>query len=168
MLTLEQCARRAATRRNNQLKKTLPLLAEQWATTPEMEAERIAYQRAAAQDHLARMAEADRAQWHVGEERRAIAAEILAPEKWQFHEELWKRTYLYAKPETHGFDLANWWWQALKGTTWAFEHCPNQARHGDPTWWQPHWHFLREQFVDTIECPTCGMPHRLLSLKESK
>ena len=168
MLTLEQCARRAATRKNNKLKKTLPLLAEQWATTPEVEAERIVRQRAAAQEHLARLAQFTAEQRRIGEQRRLIAAKILAPEKWQHHADLWKRTHPYASPETHGFHLADWWWQALKGTAWAFAQCPNQARHSDPTWWEPHWHFLLEKFVDTVECPTCGMPHRLLSLEESK
>jgi hypothetical protein len=168
MLTLEQCARRAATRRNNKLKNKLPLLAEQWATTPEVEAERVVRQRAAAQEHLARLAQSDAEEWHIGEQRRLIAAKILAPEKWQHHADLWERTHPYAKPETHGFHLADWWWQALKGTSWAFQHCPNRTRHGDPTWWEPHWHFLLEQFVDTVECPTCGMPRTTPSLEEGK
>lgn len=158
MLTLQQCAQRAATRKNNRLKRDFPLLAEQWLTTPEAEAVRIAKQRSAAQEHLARLAQADIEQWRLGEEWRELALTLLPAEKWQFHTRLWEKTFPHAQPETHGSHLADWWWQALKGTTWAFEHCPNQARHGDPTWWEPHWHFLHERFVDTVECPTCGMP----------
>jgi len=168
MLTLEQCASRAAKRKNNKLERTLPLLAEQWATTPEAEMERIVRQRTAAQEHLKRMAEANVEQWHVGEQRRQIAAEILPAETWQHWASLWERTYPYAKPESDGYHLADWWWEALRGTSWAFENCPNLLRHCDPTWWQPHWHFLLEQFVDTVECPACGMPYELLSLEESK
>ena len=158
MLTLQQCGQRAATRKNNRLKRTLPLLADQWATTPAAEVERIIRQRAAAAAHLARLAEADRAQWCKGEELRVIAAEILPPEKWQYHADLWEKFHPRAKPEIHGAHLADWWWQALKGTSWAFEHCPNQARHSNPAWWKPRWHFLYESFVETLACPTCGMP----------
>jgi hypothetical protein len=158
MLTLQQCGQRAATRKNNRLKRTLPLLADQWSTTPEAEVVRIAQQRAAAQAHLTRLAEADAQQWRVGEERRAIAAEVLPAEAWQHYADLWKKTYPGATPETQGAQLADWWWQALRSTSWAFEHCPNQARHDDPAWWTPRWHFLRESFVETLACPTCGMP----------
>ncbi len=158
MLTLQQCGQRAATRKNNRLKRTLPLLADQWSTTPAAEVARITRQRAAAAAHLARLAEADRVRWHEGEERRAIATEILPPEKWQHHADLWEKFHPCAKPETHGAHLADWWWHALKGTPWASEHCPNRARHGDPAWWEPRWHFLHESFVETLACPTCGMP----------
>lgn len=158
MLTLQQCGQRAATRKNNRLKRDYPLLADQWTTTPAAEVERITRQHAAAAAHLERLAEANRVQWREGEELRALAGEILPAEKWQHYADLWERTYLYAKPETHGAHLADWWWYALKGTSWAFEHCPNQARHSDPAWWEPHWHFLHECFVETLVCPTCGMP----------
>jgi len=157
MLTLQQHGQRAATRKNNRLKRDYPLLADQWATTPAAEMARITRQRAAAAAHLARLAEADCVQWREGEELRAIAERILPPEKWQHYANLWERTYLYAKPDTHGAHLADWWWQALKGTSWAFEHCPHQTRHSDPAWWKPRWHFLYESFVEMLACPTCGM-----------
>jgi len=158
MLTLQQCGQRAATRKNNRLKRMLPLLADQWSTTPEAEVARITQQRAAAEAHLERLAQTTCAQWHTGEERRAVAREILPVEAWQRYADLWEKTYPGATPETHGAHLSDWWWQALRSTPWAFEHCPNRERHGDPAWWAPRWHFLRESFVETLACPTCGMP----------
>jgi hypothetical protein len=57
----EAVAKRAATRRNNRIKRALPLLADvipqEWLTTPEEQLWRIQYQRGVARDWLDKMQE---------------------------------------------------------------------------------------------------------------
>lgn len=155
---LQRAARSAATRRNNKLQRDLPLLADLWATTPEAEAERITRQRIAAQECFARLAAAEVERWGVGMERREIARTVLSAERWQDYDKLFHKIFPYAKPETDGARLADWWWYILKGTPYAFGHCPHRELHYDESWWESHWDFLLGQFVDTVICPTCGMP----------
>lgn len=166
-MEIEKVAARAAKRKNNKIAKRYPLFADQFAVTAEAEKERILRQRERAEVWKGRMAERSRKKWDEGLRMREAARQELGEEAFQRREELWMRWFGNAEPRYDGYRLVDFWWQALRGTAWAAENCPNKEKHGDPKWWEPHFNFLLGRYVETTECPTCGL-ERPKDLEEAK
>lgn len=164
-MDLDKLAQRAAKRKNNKIQKKYPLFANVFSTTPEEEKKRILRQREQAENHIEEMRKNSLKAWKRGEELKKIAQETLDLSVFQERENFWNRVYKNRVPEYDGADLADFWWSALKGTPYAFEHCPNKQRHTDPRWWGPQWNYLLETFVETEVCPTCHIP-KSLCIKE--
>ena len=159
-LTVEQRARRAVTRRNNKIAERYPLFAEQFATTYDDELARLRAQDTANKVYFAKMQVAEAQAWARGARRRRVAKRLLPREQFiELDAKFW-HTYPLAreKAQWFGAKFADWWWQALRGTPWAFEHCPNARYHNQPGWWMPRYNYLHKVFVTPIRCPTCGIP----------
>ena len=166
-MEIEKVAARAAKRKNNKMAKRYPLFAELFATTAETEKERILRQRERAEIWKNKMAELSRKKWKEGLWLKEIARENIPEHIFRKQEEFWEKTFENCDAEHDGHRLADYWWTALKGTKWAEENCPNNGRHSDPSWWKPYFNFLLEKYVETMECPTCGM-ERPKDLEETK
>lgn len=158
IVDIDKLAEMAARKKNRKIAERYPMFAEQFATTPEAEKERIILQREQAEKHLEALRKSDVEAWERGMMYRSVAREILPAEEWERHEKIWERWHPDATPEYNGCHLADFWWGALFGSEYAFEHCPNREMHDDPSWCrQPHWNYMANEFVETTECPTCGM-----------
>ena len=156
-MDIDKVAQRAAKRKNNKIAKRYPLFAEQFATTTEQEKERIIRQRARAEVASRRLKESSCVKWKQGVLLREIARRLLTAETFKEHDSIWEKFHKDRVPEYDGHILANFWFNALKGTDWAAENCPNKNRHNDPDWWRPYFHNVYQKFMETTECPTCGM-----------
>jgi hypothetical protein len=156
-MDIDKVAQRAAKRKNNKIAKRYPLFADQFATTPEAEKERILRQRARAEVAIHQSKERSWEKWKEGIRLREIARRLLSDDAFKEQDSLWQRFHKYRVPEYDGHILADFWFNALKGTDWAIENCPNRNRHNDPDWWRPRFHNVYQKFVETTECPTCGM-----------
>jgi len=156
-MTIEQIAQRAAKKKNRKIAERYPMFADVFATTPTAEKERIEKQHWQAERWIVWMRENSRRMWRKGMALKEVARDVLAEDEWNARERLWKRWHEDATDIYDGDHLTDFWWQSLKGTEWAFTHCPNADKHSLEDWWQPHWDFLRNDFVETVECPTCGM-----------
>ncbi len=162
-LTLEQRARRATTRRNNEIKKRYPLFAVEFATTPEAEAARLVKQGMQAEARFAEMRIFESGKWGQGARYRHVAKQLLTAERFSEVDSRFWKIYQMAreKVEWYGYRFADWWWIALRGYQWAFDNCPNREYHNEPLWWYPQWDFLQSAFVEPMKCPTCWMPRNL-------
>lgn len=151
-LTLDERAKRNTTRLNNKTRKRYPLFAEAFATTPDVQRERL--QRLG--EHAERATELLRqhslAAWQRGVERRAAIAQLVTPAvlaecdaKWEFMYGVGKT--FYKSPEQNGCYYADHWWQCAKqhALEWAQTHCPNAQFH--------EWNMYRREG----KCPTCGL-----------
>ncbi len=154
-LTIEQLAERSAKKKNRHLKEECPLFADQFATTPEQEAERIKRQQADSQQHIAKINEASREAYERGMKYRQAAYKLLGRKLWAERERAWlKRFPSGTIAEERGFDLADHWWCALKGTDYARENCPLcQQRNYQHSL---RFNYLTQQWEHVTHCPTCG------------
>ena len=150
----EQIAARAAARKNRKLKEECPLFWEHFATTEDQELQRVKRQHAEAEQHAQHMRERSREAYARGLEYREVARSILSEEVYARAERIWLRRFPEPDPDTQGWDLADHWWGALKGTEYAREHCPNAHKHKEG--WPPQYNHLLQRFVPTTRCPTCG------------
>jgi len=139
-MELDKLARIRAKQRNNKIAKKYPLFADQFATTVEKEKERIACQHAQAEKWIEKERKISMSDWERGMKLREVARQLLSEEKFAERERSWQRWFDYAKPEYDGHKLVTHWWNALRGTEYAFENCPHKDRHYDPEWWRPREH----------------------------
>ena len=154
-LTIEQLAERSAKRKNRRLQEECPLFADQFATTLEQEAERIRRQHADNQQHVAKIGEASREAYRRGMEYRQVAYKLLGRKRWVERERAWRKRFPDGvKPEERGFDLADHWWCALKGTDYARENCPLCKQRGYRH--SLRFNYLTQQWEHVTHCPTCG------------
>ena len=150
----EQLAARAANRKNRKLQNDCPLFWEHFATTPDQELERVKRQHAEAEQREQRMRERSREVYAKGVEYREAARTFLTEEAYLHAERAWLRRFPEPDPDSQGWDLADHWWNALKGTEYAKERCPNVHMHAKG--FPPQYNHLLQRFVSTTRCPTCG------------
>ena len=153
-ITDEQIAARAAARKNRKLKEECPLFWEHFATTADQELQRVKRQHAEAEQHAQRMRERSREAYARGIEYREVARALLSEEAYARAERIWLRRFPDPDPDRQGWDLADHWWGALKGTEYARERCPNAHMHKKG--WPPQYNHLLQRFVPVTRCPTCG------------
>jgi hypothetical protein len=163
-MDIETRAKRAAKRRNKKIAQRFPLFADQFATNPGAEKIRLEKLEVDVKAHFQRQDDSGRSRWLEGLKLRDIARQLLPDELWKSKENTWNRWHGNAKPEHDGHRIFDYWWQTLKGTSFAFQNCPHAARHGDPVWWEPRWNFLERDWVETGACPSCGLPRHLTLL----
>ncbi len=158
-LTLEQRAQRAAARKNNRIARRYPLFARQLSTTPAIEAARLRRNDAWYASVVARRGQQEAMFWARGTRLREVARHLCAVHFAACDARFW-RMYPGARRHAwqYGHRWADWWWQLLKGSQWAFDHCPHAALHQQAWWWRPHYNFASGALVETTHCPTCGMP----------
>jgi hypothetical protein len=113
-LTLDQRARRAATRKNNQIAGRYPLFADEFATTVEAERERILRQEAQGKRVIERLAQLGLAQWEKGQEMRRIAQQLLPADVFAAKDAHFQQWHGHKLPEWAGGFLADLWWCALR------------------------------------------------------
>jgi hypothetical protein len=150
-LTLEQRAKRNATRLNNKTKKRYPLFADQFATTIEKQTERLRQLDVATAGSADRLREMSRAMWQNGIERRAALALVISAEELTQCDAKWETIFgangiSPRSPDQGGEYYADHWWTCAKqyAPAWAQEHCPNIICHTEAV-------YRREG-----KCPTCG------------
>jgi hypothetical protein len=147
-LTLDQRARRAATRKNNQVAQRYPLFPEHFATTVEAEKERLIRQEQQAIAYLERLRRGGLAAWEKGQGLRQVALDLLPAEVVAERDAHFQRWHGHRPQHEVGHYLTDLWWRALRDHAphWTSQRCPNAYFH-PLTWW------ARDQ-----PCPTCHMP----------
>ena len=113
-LTLDQRARRAATRKNNQIAARYPLFADEFATTVDAERERILRQQEQGRRVIERLAQLGRAQWDKGQEMRRVAQELVPADVFAAKDAHFQRWHSHKPPEQAGGNLADIWWCVLR------------------------------------------------------
>jgi hypothetical protein len=113
-LTLDQRARRAATRKNNQIARRYPLFAAEFATTAEAERERILRQQEQGRRVIERLAQHGLAQWEKGQEMRRIAQQLVPADVFAAKDAHFQQWHGHKPPEQSGGNLADIWWCALR------------------------------------------------------
>jgi hypothetical protein len=147
-----QLAKRAATKRNNRLRKSMPLFADllieggamvNWLTSPEEQAERIRRQHEEFQKIWARWEKGDEEFKARGDARRAIVAQHLDAEALARLDQHYIKILGQYGPEY----WADYWWGMLVQYVSQIAHkrCPNMNLHGKFS----RWHKC---------CPTCNKP----------
>jgi len=151
-LSDDQLAKRAATKRNNRLRKSMPLFApllteagpmSDWLTTPNKQKERIHHQHEEFKKIWATW-EKDEKEFRLrGDERRAIIATHVDAETLAGLDQHYIRILGLYGPEY----WADYWWGKLVKYVpkEAQERCPNKRLHEG----LGRWHEC---------CPTCGKP----------
>lgn len=145
-MDIEKLAERAAKRKNKKIAERYPLFADQFATTPEAEKQRILRQYAEAELYLDKLKRLSLEAWQRGEKYRDVAMTILPHDEFERIEQKWHRLFGNRVPEWDGAYYSDFWWHALYGTNWAFENCPHKMHHDRPELW----------VADKDRCPTCG------------
>ena len=153
-LTLEERARRNAKRLNNKEKKRHPLFADQFATTPEQQAVRLADLDKKTTANLSQEEDRNRKQWEKGDLRRAELVQLITPEQLAECDTKWNRAFGPTGLSPHvwgGYGSEYWlnhWWQCAKqyAPAWAQEHCLNIQFHD--------WALYQKEG----KCPTCYKP----------
>lgn len=145
-LTLERRVTRAVKRRNRQIVERWPLFADQFATTPEAERERLARIAISNAAYFERLRAGEEAAWQRGCERREVAQKLLPAAMFQELEVRFQRCFGHWSVRQQAYYLADWWWRALRdhAPEWAQAHCPRAEDHEE-------WHRLRQK------CPVCGL-----------
>jgi hypothetical protein len=149
-LTLEERARRNATRKNNQSKKQYPLVPEQFAV--EAEAERLQRLEVSAAEGLARIKQFNlESAGHAAELRNAVREHVSADVLAQLDaklEKLYGGRGAYSAGAYKGAEWADFWWQAVKqyAPDYAQANCPNSFMHSERM-------YQRQGY-----CPTCRLP----------
>jgi len=121
-------AERATRRRNKQIAARYPLLATQLAETVDQNAERLDRQDKANDVWMANLNKLGLAAWKQGEVYKSIARENMPFELWEELESRYQRIYgnrgKWGGPEHVGYDLADWWWCALRDNNvpWCWDH----------------------------------------------
>ena len=113
-LTLDQRARRAATRKNNQIARRYPLFADEFATTVEAERERILRQQEQGKRVIERLAQLGLAQWEKGQEMRRVAQQCVPADVFAAKDAHFQRWHGHKLPEWAGGFLADLWWCTLR------------------------------------------------------
>lgn len=145
-LTLQQRARRATTRRNNQTAARYPLFAAQFAVTVESQVARLTHQDAGNEAYFARLRAASHAAYQRGVVIRTAVQALAPAAQLAERDAAYLRWYGPCVPEEHGHRFADFWWHAAKKLipTWVQAHCLNA-------------HFHRwELYQRAGQCPTCG------------
>lgn len=151
-LTKAQLAHRAATKRNNHLRKSMPLFAglltetgpmADWLTTADEQDQRIQKQRKEFEAYWARLGSGEHDFKDKGDEYREILERHVSAE-------LLTSLYAYFVRvlSNHGAAFwADYWWGKLVEYVpqVAHERCPNKQMHDQVSRWNDH-------------CPTCGKP----------
>jgi len=152
-LTLEQRARRAATRRNNKIRKRYPLFAEHFATTPEREAERLRRQDEAIDRYFTRLRAGRQAAYERGLWLRETARELLPADVWQERDAVYQSIYGHRPHDLQGHELSDWWWCLLRdyASDWAHAHCPIRHQHA-------------AYHAAGLRCPVCHLTPRAADL----
>ncbi len=151
-LSLEIRAERAARRRNKKIAARFPLFADQFAVTPESQAERLVKQDASNVIYSERLKASVLRKWEEAQEYKEIARQFLSEDLFTNYEARYQRIYgsrgEYSKPEHVGHFAADWWWCALRDhdVSWCWEHCGNESYHSRD------WYRLEGR------CPTCHKP----------
>jgi len=151
-LTEFQLARRAATKRNNRLRKSMPLFADllveggalaDWLTSPEEQGQRIRRQHEEFQKIWARWEKGDEEFKARGDARRAIVAQHLDAEALAGLDQHYIKILGQYGPEY----WADYWWGMLVQYVPQIAHkrCPNMNLHSEFSRWHE-------------SCPTCSKP----------
>jgi hypothetical protein len=148
-LTLDQRARRAATRKNNQIARRYPLFADEFATTVEAERERILRQEEQGKRVIARLEKLGLEHWAKGQQLRRVAQLHVPAGVFAERDASFEHIYGHKAPEWAGTNLADFWWQVLRNHAPADikrQHCPHADHHHDLRYWP------------NGPCPACGIP----------
>jgi hypothetical protein len=151
-LSLDQLARRAANRRNNRLRKELPLFAAlmtadgpmvNWLTSPTEQKERIERQHNEARKMVERWEIFESEFKRRGDKRRAIVAQHVDPETLAALDAYYQKTCGHLGPQY----WADYWWgkEVEFAPERAQANCPNGHMHKGFSSWHRN-------------CPTCGVP----------
>jgi len=151
-LTDDQLAQRAATKRNNRLRKSMPLFAELltetgsmagWLTTPDAQKDRIRRQHGEFQEHWKKLEQVYFGFKERGDRRRAIVAKHVDADTLDALDKYYQR--LFGNLDSQYW--ADYWWEKLVKYVPAVaqKQCPNMKLHSSFS----NWH---------EECPTCGKP----------
>lgn len=149
-LSLDQLARRAASKRNNRLRKELPLFAAlltengpmaDWLTSSTEQKDRITRQHDDARKFFIRMDMLESEFQRRGDERRAIVAQHVNSEFLAVLDEHFQKTFGHLG--SHYW--ADYWWQK------EVEFAPEEAQANCP-----NGHMLEEFSRWHRNCPTCG------------
>ena len=149
-LSKEKLAHRAAARRNNTLRKSMPLFASlltedgpmaDWLTTPEEQNERIQRQRIEFEVYWARLGASDHDFKDRGDEYREILERYVSPELLTSLYAHYVKILFHHNPAF----WADYWWGKLVeyAPQIAQARCPNKHSHDEYSRWNDH-------------CPTCG------------
>jgi hypothetical protein len=151
-LTDDQLAKRAATKRNNRLRKSMPLFAPllteagpmaDWLTTPGVQKERIQQQHAEFKKTWERWEKGDAEFKARGDERRAILAKHIEAETLVGLDQHYIKLFANYEPAF----WADYWWGKL------VEHVPEIAQARCPN------KHLHNEFSRSHDCcPTCSKP----------
>jgi len=151
-LTLDQLAKRAASKRNNRLRKEMPLFAAllteagpmaSWLTSPAEQKERIKRQHHDARKIFERLDELDSQFKRRGDERRAIVAQHIDPVTLSILDAHYQKTFGHLGPHY----WADYWWHK------EVEFAPEEAKANCPN------SHIHEGFSHRHRnCPTCGAP----------
>jgi len=155
-MDINKIAERAAKRKNKKIAERYPLFPDHFATTAEAEKARILRQRIEADEWLAKLKRLSLEAWERGKQYREVAKRLLPRDEFERLDQKWSRLFGNRDPEWDGALLSDFWFEAIYGTEWAFEHCPNKRWHNNPVWYLPRWNFLLGRWIKTECCPTCG------------
>jgi hypothetical protein len=151
-LTDDQLAKRAATKRNNRLRASMPLFSSllneggdmaDWLTTPVVQKERIQRQHARFAEIWAGWEESDRLFKVRGDERRAEVAKRVDVETLSELDAHYEKLFAHHDP----CYWADYWWGKLVkyAPDIAQAQCPNGRMHSEFSRWHDR-------------CPTCDRP----------
>jgi hypothetical protein len=149
MLNIEQRAKRAAARKNNKLKKSHPLFAEQFAVTVESQIVRLEKQEADNDKYFENMLNKEREKYERAMKMREVfkanvSAEIFAEQDARAYRIYGKRGK-YSQPEYSGAFYLDWWYSRMVEfvPSYAQANCPNASFHE------------LEMYQAEGQCPTC-------------
>jgi hypothetical protein len=148
-LTLDQRARRATTRKNNQVAQRYPLFPDHFATTVEAEKVRIIHAEEQGKRMIERITQLGLHHWDTGQELRRIAQDLAPADVFAAKDAHFERWHGHKPHDQAGSFLADLWWQVLRDHAPADvkrQHCPHADHHHDLRYWP------------NGPCPTCHMP----------
>jgi hypothetical protein len=135
-LTQEQRAKRATSRRNNEIARRYPLFATQFAETVEQNLDRIRQQDVVIQAYFKRLEEEGIEAYCRGELRRAVVAARVSVDVLDDMDNTFRRHHPNRSQSDIGAYYADYWWHKVKvfDPEWAVNNCPNNCYHGLPKW----------------------------------
>lgn len=131
----DQRVTRAVKRRNRKIAARYPMFADQFATTPEAERDRLASIFAESQRSAAEHARFWEEMWAEGEELRGIVAAAVDEGTLKALDDRYQRALGHITVGQGTF-YADYWWHQVReyAPEWAQKHCPNKKYHKARVW----------------------------------